>query len=74
MAARLKRLEGMVRGMIDPELEGVAARPAATEADEILRGQVIQGEGGRGATYVGATHFMAILDDVRFPFGTHSRG
>lgn len=115
MAARLKRLEGMVREMIDEEGAGDAAgsssrrasvkkspssdadaslprRPqqhqqrlpldggelAAEEAEEEeqeygedrpgtqLGGKVVSAMGARGGStaYVGATHFMAMLDDV----------
>ncbi|OLN82085.1 putative transcriptional regulatory protein C1F7.11c 3 [Colletotrichum chlorophyti] len=71
MAARLKRLEGMVRTMMD---EGVGQEPsapaaaaaaaAATKDDDVAQpgGQFVRGD--RGATYVGATHFMAILEDI----------
>ncbi len=61
MAARLKRLEGMVRDMMDGE---APPQPSAERDDSVRgRGQVILG--GGSATYVGATHFMAMLDDVR---------
>ncbi|GKT40840.1 fusarisetin A cluster transcription factor fsa6 [Colletotrichum spaethianum] len=66
MAARLKRLEGMVRTMMD---EGAAAppqNPAPAGAREVgvaqPGGQFVQGE--RASTYVGATHFMAVLEDI----------
>ncbi|KAF6806560.1 C6 transcription factor [Colletotrichum musicola] len=67
MAARLKRLEGMVRTMMD---DGVAVPPAVTAAAaapaprDVAQpgGQFVQGE--RAPTYVGATHFMAILEDI----------
>jgi hypothetical protein len=68
MAARLKRLEGMVREMLDTESpDHQQQQQLAAEADEFIlsRGKVVQVEGGdRGTTYVGATHFMAMLDDV----------
>jgi hypothetical protein len=56
MAARLKRLEGMVRGMLDSEAE------MGPKAVDTSTAHVVQREGG--TTYVGATHFMAMLDDV----------
>ena len=62
MAARLKRLEGMVRGMMDGEIpkdDGSDGRDSLSQQT----GKVVLG--GRSATYVGATHFMAMLDDVR---------
>jgi hypothetical protein len=67
MAVRLKRLEGMVRNMMDTG-EGVGAgngKTAAAAALDVglqMTGQVVRGE--RATTYVGATHFMAILEDV----------
>ncbi len=61
MAARLRRLEGMVREMIDGE-GTVLRRPDAEMQSAATAGQVVQGD--RGTTYVGATHFMAMLDDV----------
>lgn len=101
MAARLKRLEGMVRDMLDEEgniknlttttmttppnddsvdgssrgdAEGDAhiyAAPRGQEDASSVRpagGQVIRANNGASGvgstTYVGATHFMAILDDV----------
>jgi hypothetical protein len=69
MAARLQRLEGMVRGMMDGEdtpAVGAGAGAAAPErsgAAPAWGGQVVQGE--RATTYVGATHIMAVLEDVR---------
>ena len=62
MAARLKRLEGMVRGMMDGEIpkdDGSEGRDSLSQQP----GKVVLG--GGSATYVGATHFMAMLDDVR---------
>lgn len=70
MAARLKRLEGMVRDMLDVEggenVPQNQAGPASTAENAALSGggKVVQGDGARGTTYVGATHFMAMLDDV----------
>ncbi|KAK3995099.1 fungal-specific transcription factor domain-containing protein [Cladorrhinum sp. PSN332] len=90
MAARLKRLEGLVREVMNtqqppplatdriPQVQdqdqGTPAVPARTvltaprsgtdEADdEEPRAQVVVGKGGQG-TYIGATHFMAMLDDI----------
>ncbi|KAF9881049.1 hypothetical protein CkaCkLH20_01199 [Colletotrichum karsti] len=65
MAARLKRLEGMVRTMMDDGGSLPSAAPAPVPKDENVAqpgGQIVQGE--RGTTYVGATHFMAILEDI----------
>ncbi|ORY71200.1 fungal-specific transcription factor domain-containing protein [Pseudomassariella vexata] len=60
MAARLKRLEGMVKGMIDSES---LTRPAdAPDEPTAAGGQVIRGD--RATSYVGGTHFMAILEDI----------
>ena len=103
MAARLKRLEGMVREMIDADGNPVAAgagagtgtggaqqaTPAFTGAGGIgvgvgdawqtpaaaapadAGGVVVQGQ--KATSYVGATHFMAMLDDVSFfKFPLHS--
>ncbi|RBQ82925.1 hypothetical protein VDGD_20997 [Verticillium dahliae] len=74
MASRLKRLEGMVRSMledgdvvVDPSrgpAEAAPPLPPSVRVAEGLRasGQVVHGE--RGSTYIGATHFMAMLEDV----------
>ncbi|RYP01167.1 hypothetical protein DL764_006290 [Monosporascus ibericus] len=87
MAARLKRLEGMVREMIDTDvalptsaagmgteagaaaIAGVAGPGAGvgttTPPDETAvdaGGLIVQGQ--KATSYVGATHFMAILDDI----------
>ncbi|RYP48049.1 hypothetical protein DL768_005971 [Monosporascus sp. mg162] len=88
MAARLKRLEGMVREMIDTDvalptpsaagmgteagavaIAGVAGSSAGagstTPPDEAAAdagGLIVQGQ--KATSYVGATHFMAILDDI----------
>ncbi|KAI1365328.1 hypothetical protein F5Y08DRAFT_304190 [Xylaria arbuscula] len=60
MAARLKRLEGMVRGMVEPG-----------GGDDANRGQPAQSEQGasvvyneKATNYVGGTHFAAILEDL----------
>ncbi|EHK27285.1 uncharacterized protein TRIVIDRAFT_188169 [Trichoderma virens Gv29-8] len=63
MAARLKRLEGMVRGMMDDEgnlkpLSQAAGESAAPQ----LKGKVVHGD--RATTYVGATHCLAMLEDI----------
>lgn len=68
MSARLKRLEGMVRGMMDEDDEdardGVPGGKRNDDADTVdnLGGHVIKGE--NATTYVGATHCMAMLEDV----------
>lgn len=72
MAARLKRLEGMVRGMMDADGNIIPgdgdvngkAKPQAKEAAESpqVMAQVVRGE--NATTYVGATHCMAMLEDV----------
>lgn len=63
MAARLKRLEGMVRGMMDDEGNlKPAAQAVGESAAPQLKGQVVHGE--RATTYVGATHCLAMLEDV----------
>ena len=73
MTARLKRLEAMVRGMMDgggePSPEGTRQQPSETmdavspAPREETSAQVVV---GRATTFVGATHFMAMLDDVSF--------
>lgn len=84
MAARLKRLEGMVREMLDEDgsvRDHSSDRTAVGEDNDDSGGdsdagmvasptsgaQVVRGTGKRGGntTYVGATHFMAMLGDVR---------
>uniref|UniRef100_L2G2T5 C6 transcription factor n=1 Tax=Colletotrichum fructicola (strain Nara gc5) TaxID=1213859 RepID=L2G2T5_COLFN len=65
MAARLKRLEGMVRTMMDDGaslLQGATPTAAREEGVAQPGGQFVQGESS--TTYVGATHFAAILDDI----------
>ncbi|KAI0840021.1 fungal-specific transcription factor domain-containing protein [Hypoxylon sp. FL0890] len=61
MAARLKRLEGMVRGMI--ETDGIEPSPnRKLPQGQTARGLVVQGE--KAQTFVGGTHFMAMLEDI----------
>lgn len=72
MSARLKRLEGMVREMMDTEASAEAAAEAsapkpgnqddAAPEGPAVRGRVVRGE--NATTYVGATHCMAMLEDV----------
>lgn len=66
MATRLKRLEAMVRDMMEEGAKPQTSAPARDESVSVA-GQVVHGE--RGATYVGATHFMAILEDVSLCHG-----
>ncbi|KAK8136897.1 hypothetical protein PG984_004837 [Apiospora sp. TS-2023a] len=69
MAARLKRLEGMVRGMIDVPGgggEGAVLPPPAhvpIEGTNHPGGQVVV-QSERSTNYVGGTHFMAMLEDI----------
>ena len=62
MSARLKRLEGMVREMMDTDV--VPPRAPEGVAGPVVQGHVVRGE--NATTYVGATHCMAMLEDVRF--------
>ncbi|KAF4958225.1 hypothetical protein FGADI_2597 [Fusarium gaditjirri] len=71
MSARLKRLEGMVREMMDSEgaAPGTQASAGAgaglangTATGPDVQGHVVHSE--KGATYVGATHCMAMLEDI----------
>ncbi|KAK7967444.1 uncharacterized protein PG986_001721 [Apiospora aurea] len=72
MAARLKRLEGMVRGMIDVPggsgsggVETGGGPPAnATEMERKNPGGQVVVQSERSTNYVGGTHFMAILEDL----------
>lgn len=77
MTARLKRLEGMVRDMLDDEgnprhtpLEKHVGENEGSEegwtAEKAPAAKVVAASGARGGStaYVGATHFMAMLDDV----------
>lgn len=64
VAARLKRLEGMVREMMDdeggpkPQAPQDAGEPVAPQ----VKGQVVRGD--NATTYIGATHCLAMLEDV----------
>ncbi|PNY28386.1 rRNA-processing protein fcf1 [Tolypocladium capitatum] len=60
MSARLKRLEGMVRNMMDGE--ETSGRVLQQQEAPIVMGHMVRGE--RGTTYVGATHCMAMLEDI----------
>lgn len=65
MAARLKRLEGMVRNMMDGEEAGGPQdqqKDNSVSETPAVKGQVVQSN--QGTTYIGATHCMAILEDV----------
>lgn len=72
MAERLKRLEGMVRGMMDegdvpPQqivqqaLSGGTGSQKSSGPSPQVTGQLA---GGHDGTYIGATHCMAMLEDV----------
>ena len=71
MAARLKRLEGMVRGMMDadgnhisqPSQPGPGEQKQGDEETPQLKGQVVRGQNEK-TSYIGATHCMAMLEDV----------
>ena len=74
MAARLKRLEGMVRGMMDEDgnvisqPDGLVERgDAGGSQNGAIKGQVVRGK-GEATSYVGATHCMAMLEDVSSPW------
>ncbi|KAI1754500.1 hypothetical protein F4782DRAFT_528422 [Xylaria castorea] len=64
MAARLRRLEGVVRGMV--ELDGAVSGNSSALSDSTpgrnTSGSVVHSE--RATNYVGGTHFMAILEDL----------
>lgn len=72
MSARLKRLEGMVREMMDSEGTLQTEVPIAVNSSRVtngvtgpeVQGQVVRGD--KTTTYVGATHCMAMLEDVSF--------
>ncbi|KAI1375204.1 hypothetical protein F4677DRAFT_143977 [Hypoxylon crocopeplum] len=63
MAARLKRLEGMVREMIDTD-GSVQTAPADRNVaqEQSTGGLVVQSQ--KATSYVGGTHFMAMLEDI----------
>ncbi|KAL7925420.1 fungal-specific transcription factor domain-containing protein [Trichoderma austrokoningii] len=64
VAARLKRLEGMVREMMDDE-GGPKPQPARDVGEPVapqVRGQVVHGD--HATTYIGATHCLAMLEDI----------
>ncbi|KAI1415233.1 hypothetical protein F5Y13DRAFT_178255 [Hypoxylon sp. FL1857] len=61
MAARLKRLEGMVRGMIDTDAIDPAPDKRSVQG-QTAGGLVVQGQ--KAQTFVGGTHFMAMLEDI----------
>lgn len=72
MAARLKRLEGMVRGMMDEDGNVIPQPDGAVEKGDqnengAIKGQVVRGK-GEATSYVGATHCMAMLEDVSSPW------
>ncbi|KAL7625085.1 hypothetical protein AAE478_004299 [Parahypoxylon ruwenzoriense] len=63
VAARLKRLEGMVREIIDTDGPGKPESPDRCISEEPkASGLVVQGQ--KATSYVGGTHFMAILEDI----------
>lgn len=69
MSARLKRLEGMVRSMMEAEEEEQAADGRTEREEETdaraarpAQGQVVRS--AQGSTYVGATHCLAMLEDI----------
>ncbi|KAJ4249475.1 hypothetical protein NW762_012332 [Fusarium torreyae] len=71
MSARLKRLEGMVREMMDSEgtvpetvqnTGNNSGTSSCTATGPEVQGHVVQGE--KATTYVGATHCMAMLEDI----------
>ncbi|KPM41312.1 hypothetical protein AK830_g5232 [Neonectria ditissima] len=68
MSARLRRLEGMVREMMDAETSGEGSAPRnGTREGAAAEGPAVQGHVVRGenaTTYVGATHCMAMLEDI----------
>ena len=55
----------MVKGMIQGEGSVVGASRAQSDVQPAETGHFVQS--GHGTTYIGATHFMAMLDDVRPP-------
>ncbi|KAI0166843.1 fungal-specific transcription factor domain-containing protein [Hypoxylon sp. FL1284] len=63
MAARLKRLEGMVRDMIDTD-DPAHASAAKQRTDQGPRNGATVVHGPKATCYVGGTHFMAMLEDI----------
>ncbi|KAI1765965.1 fungal-specific transcription factor domain-containing protein [Hypoxylon sp. FL1150] len=63
MAARLKRLEGMVREMIDTDDAGNVPVAGQKHEQEPGTGAVVV-HGPKATSYVGGTHFMAMLEDI----------
>ncbi|CAG7557749.1 unnamed protein product [Fusarium equiseti] len=70
MSARLKRLEGMVREMMDSESAVQTAGSDPGNNSQVANGVTgpeVQGhvvKGNKTTTYVGATHCMAMLEDI----------
>ncbi|KAH7188543.1 fungal-specific transcription factor domain-containing protein [Fusarium flagelliforme] len=70
MSARLKRLEGMVREMMDSEsaVQTAGSNPGSnSQVANGVTGPEVQGhvvKGNKTTTYVGATHCMAMLEDI----------
>ncbi|GKT99535.1 hypothetical protein FLAG1_01666 [Fusarium langsethiae] len=70
VSARLKRLEGMVREMMDSENTAQTAASSLVNSSRVtngatgpeVQGQVVRGD--KTTTYVGATHCMAMLEDI----------
>ena len=63
MKARLKRLEGLVRHMMDDDGDDGEKQPApALTNPQTAKAKVVHGN--NGATFIGATHCMAMLEDV----------
>ncbi|KEY69737.1 hypothetical protein S7711_03718 [Stachybotrys chartarum IBT 7711] len=64
MAARVKRLEGMVRDMLDTPPPGPPpGKKGRLNGTPELLGQVVQND--HVPTYVGATHCLAMLEDIQ---------
>ncbi|UZP44489.1 hypothetical protein NXS19_012301 [Fusarium pseudograminearum] len=70
MSARLKRLEGVVREMMDSEGTLQTEVPISVNSSRVTNGVTgpeVQGQvvgGDKTTTYVGATHCMAMLEDI----------
>lgn len=67
VTSRLKHLEGVVRDMMGAQSEGAGEAdggPSGPPGTQKLRGQVIRGQ-NQSTAYVGETHCMAMLEDVR---------